>query len=737
MKKKKNRFHTVFLLSIVIIVVLIGLYSYNRQLKRDLEIMSCDTLEEIIMQQKNNFKTKFDGDKDALIAFADLISLNDQFLEDPTVQLSMIAKERQFEYASFATPDGNTISNQGDKSNISDREYFNRSMAGETVISEPMASKIRDTNIVVLSTPVWKNDEIIGVLFVSYDSAKLDQLFSTSFGGRGYTYVMDKNGNIVLKTVNSYSITTTENVYDTFSKATFYEHDNYEAIQYNFQMGNQGHTKYKIGNQKRFAHYMSLEVNDWILMVVVPEEVITEQTASISERAFLLTFILCFVFAALCIYIYKSQHNHLNEISKIAYEDELTGIANLYKFKKEVNNIFLNKRREEFYLMRVDISDFKLVNDMFGYTEGNKVLVSVADFLKKSLNENDLVARISNDDFILLMESKTERMLMEIRGNLDREINSQRLLSNSTYRIDFVAGIYKIKEDDEDINVMLDRVAMAHKKAKITDEAEVVVYNDVIRDEAVKIKEIENTMEAALTLGEFKVYAQPKFDLDTLKISGAESLIRWQDKSGKVVRPDEFIPIFEKNGFVIKIDDFVLEETCKYLRMLIDKGITPVPISVNQSRLHMKSPHYIEKIKRIINKYNIPPNLIELELTESIMHENLEQIMFFEKQLTKLGITLSIDDFGSGYSSLNILKDVNAKVLKIDRLFLINSEEDHRGKTVLTNIIRLAKELDMRVVTEGVETKAQELMLKEIGSDMVQGFLYAKPMPIADLEELL
>lgn len=171
--------------------------------------------------------------------------------------------------------------------------------------------------------------------------------------------------------------------------------------------------------------------------------------------------------------------------------------------------------------------------------------------------------------------------------------------------------------------------------------------------------------------------------------------------------------------------------------MLIDKGITPVPISVNQSRLHMKSPHYIEKIKRIINKYNIPPNLIELELTESIMHENLEQIMFFEKQLTKLGITLSIDDFGSGYSSLNILKDVNAKVLKIDRLFLINSEEDHRGKTVLTNIIRLAKELDMRVVTEGVETKAQELMLKEIGSDMVQGFLYAKPMPIADLEELL
>ncbi|MEG1778618.1 MAG: EAL domain-containing protein [Oscillospiraceae bacterium] len=430
------------------------------------------------------------------------------------------------------------------------------------------------------------------------------------------------------------------------------------------------------------------------------------------------------------------QKNSRKILWKMAYIDNLTGISNLSKFKLDAQDMLQNIDKENYSLIRFDIEKFKIINDMFGFEEGDRVLLNIVKAVQKNISDKDLFARIVNDDFIMLMCNQYGDC-NEIKDAICKDFYDIHMTANVNYRIDFAIGIYRLKAEDTSINVIFEKATMAHKAAKTRSGTSLVFFNDAIRDYEIRIKKIENTMFEALENGEFVVYVQPKFSLDTLKIGGAESLIRWNHPTYGILPPSEFISLFEKNGFVVNIDNFVLEETCKYQRMLIDNGITPVPISVNQSKLHIKNPNYINELKAIVQKYNIPSYLIELELTETIMHDNIEILIDIVRELSEYGFIISIDDFGSGYSSLNLLKDISANVLKIDRCFLMYSEGNTRGKIILANIIHLAKELNMQTVTEGVETKEQVALLKELGCDMVQGFMYARPFPIENFKDYL
>lgn len=209
--------------------------------------------------------------------------------------------------------------------------------------------------------------------------------------------------------------------------------------------------------------------------------------------------------------------------------------------------------------------------------------------------------------------------------------------------------------------------------------------------------------------------------------------MRWI-RDGKVMSPAEFIPVFEKNGFIANLDLYMLEEVCRMQREWLDKGLRPVPVSVNQSKPLVYGKDYVEKIYGIVQKYSLPPNLIEIELLESLIHENLKALKKITDRLHSLGILVCIDDFGSGYSSLNLIKDICADVLKIDREFLNNAETNERAKVVLHNVVELAKGLEMSVVVEGVETEKQAKLLTAVGCCTAQGFLYARPMPVPQYE---
>ena len=249
-------------------------------------------------------------------------------------------------------------------------------------------------------------------------------------------------------------------------------------------------------------------------------------------------------------------------------------------------------------------------------------------------------------------------------------------------------------------------------------------------------KEKENKMEQALQNKEFIVHYQPKYDLNTEKVAGAEALVRWNSDKG-LIMPGEFIDLFERNGFVLKLDLYVFEVVCADIRKWLDEGRKVLPIAVNVSRLHLLDTDFVSEYGALISKYRVPPELLELELTENMPMASEDFLVEVFNNIARLGVSLAIDDFGSGYSSLNILHTMPFDTLKIDQMFFQNKTGSERGRRIIETVVLMAQKLGITVVAEGVETKEQVAFLKAIGCNMVQGFYFAKPMPSYEFEHLL
>lgn len=247
-------------------------------------------------------------------------------------------------------------------------------------------------------------------------------------------------------------------------------------------------------------------------------------------------------------------------------------------------------------------------------------------------------------------------------------------------------------------------------------------------------RNLEKDFEEGIAKNEFKIFLQPKFDIKTEQILGAEALIR-REKNGKLIMPNEFIPEYEKTGLITKLDMFVFESVCKKLKEWKDNGYKLIPIAINESRRQLYNDNHVKELEETVKKYKVNPNLIELELTETVVVENIEKAKEAEKKVHSLGFVVSMDDFGVGYSSFYMLKNINIDVLKIDKSFSDEVIESKRGRIILESIIDMAKKLEIKTVAEGIETKEQIEYLKQIGCDMVQGYYYEKPIPIKKFEQ--
>lgn len=420
--------------------------------------------------------------------------------------------------------------------------------------------------------------------------------------------------------------------------------------------------------------------------------------------------------------------------------DPITGGKNKNRFFYECAKLVKKTPPEKFAMVVLDIDKFKYINDRLGYDEGDRMLGRIHKTLSDCLSKEEPFARISEDNFALLIKNAPDN---EISNRL-HEIFSEFERRNSffiKYPVNFSAGVCRLgqcrgKYDAVDFTIAIDRCKLAKKSIKNKHNSDVAFYDGKIREISLREKDFENAMPAALENNEFECYLQPKYGTHSHKIVGAEALIRWNSKEFGFVCPGDFIPLAEKNGFVIELDFFILEEVCKLLRRWLDMGKNPIVISVNQSRLHINDDDYIWRLREIVDKYEIPYEYIELELTESVFTEDADRMIAIMKKLHDIGFKLSIDDFGSGYSSLNLLKDIPADVLKIDREFFNGTVNSKKGRAVISSVVDMAKNLEMNVISEGVETQDQIDFLKEIECNMVQGFYFSKPMKLKDFDEL-
>ncbi|MEG1391055.1 MAG: EAL domain-containing protein [Angelakisella sp.] len=479
--------------------------------------------------------------------------------------------------------------------------------------------------------------------------------------------------------------------------------------------------------------------DDQISSIVFSNTVGRAYTAPLSkvikENSFIIIPVLMLIFMT---FFYISRRNQ-NTLKKIAYVDTLTGVSTLARFRLDTHFAMKTARPGEFMLVSLDIDNFKYINDSFGYDMGNQILKTISGYFLQQLTLGELVGRIGADNFIFLIRTTNigeENLHAFISNNIKRCMES---VLPEHYSITFSVGTYTITDTTEDFSLMLDKANFARKSIKGDHTLGISDYTEEMDKQMEWKKEVTISMELALMNHEFEVYLQPKYLLKSEELIGAEALIRWNHPEKGLLPPVMFISIFERNGFIRKLDMYVFEEVCALLRRWQDEGryIGPLTISVNLSRMHLFYPHLVDELLSLTTRYGVSSSCIEIELTESIVLHNTTLLIDIMNQLHSAGFHISIDDFGSGYSSLNLLKDLPVDVLKIDKGFLSDSTDVSNGRVIIDSVTKMAKSLNLITVAEGVETKEQAEMLLGMGCDIAQGYYFAKPMPIKHFEKLM
>ena len=433
--------------------------------------------------------------------------------------------------------------------------------------------------------------------------------------------------------------------------------------------------------------------------------------------------------------IMRTEFFAFKKLKYIAEYDVLTGIFNKDKFLKKTRIMLDNNPDKKFAFIRFDIDRFQLVNSFYGSGEGDRIIKFLALGLENLANQrqNLTYGRIEAEVFALCGEYETEEEVFKL---IESHIE---IIKSYNRNFDLVPnfGVYFLDDLTLSPGVMLDRATLAAKECKGNYVDTVGVFKPEMSIRLEKEQEIVNEMVQALQEEQFIVYLQPKYSLETNAPAGAEALVRWMHPEKGMISPGLFIPVFEKNGFIERLDHYVWEVICKYLKKWIDEGLKPHPISVNISRVDLYNPQIVEFIIGLVDKYNIPHELFQLELTETAYMDNPHIMKQVVSGLKENGFTVMMDDFGSGYSSLSILKEIEVDVLKIDMRFFDSSGNDGRSENIIASVVRMAKWLGMPAVAEGVEKAEQVNFLGSVGCEYVQGFYFARPMPIDEYEKLV
>ncbi|MBR6329656.1 MAG: EAL domain-containing protein [Lachnospiraceae bacterium] len=380
----------------------------------------------------------------------------------------------------------------------------------------------------------------------------------------------------------------------------------------------------------------------------------------------------------------------------------------------------------------VDLVGFRYINELFGRERGDEVITVMARELGANLGKGELIGRNHADCFEMMIADY--QLFRQKLIRVSEELRSFAQNIDVTYPILLRAGVVSCTKKNRDINDLIDKANAARKTADPQKGVYLVDYTDLMQGDIKMREEIEASMETAMEHGEFKVFLQPKMDVQKNCLAGAEALVRWIKRDGSMVYPDQFMPVFEENRFVEKLDFFMLDQVCALQKRLGEEGYERVPISVNQSQVLLSDPRYVTKVMDVINSYDLPRNLIELELTETTFFGDKDRMIEIMHQLREQNCIIDIDDFGSGYSSLNMIKDIPFDILKIDRMFFSDSNSG-TGRVILQKIVEMAQAMNVDCICEGVETAEQEELLREIGCRYAQGYHYSKPIPADEFVE--
>ncbi len=626
------------------------------------------------------------------------------------------------------------------KANLLEESHIQEGLKGKNVIAEIQKAGISETDVMFYVVPIKGEEDgaIKGVLFAADPESEFKKIINNSlYAGKGLAHIINSNGDYIVKSDSPLVAGIGNNIFELptpLSKSKEWE------IRENLETDRPGHFKHAIYDENRLVAYTPLGIHDWFIFYAVPEYMVSAGLKNVTIGAIAVISIAVILFIFFIIHIKQVHKNNRKILERLAFMDPLTGRRNYQKFLLDAAELLKNTNNVKYAVFYCDIKAFKTINDMFGRDTGDRLLRYLSDFIHEITQEGEVTGRINGDIFVGVQKYHTRQEIEDrFTSTVQRLIVFPETFSRG-YKVELFGGAYLVNDEEEglSLNDMLDRAITAQELAKTGSRGKrFCFYSHEMREQKLWEAEVKSKMEIALENNEFQIYLQPKIDIQHgNQIMGAEALVRWISPEKGLIPPNRFISIFEKNGFVVKLDRFIFEEACRYYKeSILDKDLPPYILSVNVSRIGLMQSDFIRTYLFIKEFYGIPDGFIELEFTESFVIENHTLFQSIVNECRLNGFLCSLDDFGAGYSSLNILKSIHVDVLKLDGLFFRYDNESDRGRELVKNVIAMAQALNMKTVAEGVDESYQVEQLREMGCNAVQGYIFAKPMPIKEFEE--
>ncbi len=646
---------------------------------------------------------------------------------------NMQAQAEAFDVLYYIDLEGNGISMDGNEQNFSDNESFQHAKQNDFHITEPHVSIESGEIVFGISVPVVNDGEVTGVLFGESSMDGFFEVLEENTSGTGDMFIVDDALNLVFSTSENHVDASDIPEFDVNEMGI----ENVQEALADILNGQSDSFYYDYFGTPKVMAYYPIEMTEWAMAMNADFSVMSGLLPVAIDYYNLVSSIVYWTIIMLVAYISFSQYRSNKKLINTAYYDEFTGLPNLARFQTLVS-IALKKNPEmKFTMQKMDIAKFSVINDIYGRETGDKVILTIATIMKditQNIEETFICARTGVDEFIMFAGN----------GYLDNDDSARNDSENAfkelipelgNYEFVFRYGRYFAKKGESDVTDMISKTTLAHGLARQNSHKKTWDYDDAYKAQTIKDAEITSKMRTALENKEYKVFLQPKFSTSEDKLIGAEALVRWIEADGSMIFPGDFIPLFERNGFIVELDKYILENVCETIRRWMAEGKGRLTISVNCSRLNLANPFFVDGVVAIADKHGVPHELIEIELTESTTIANESTIEQLFADLRSNGFRISIDDFGAGYSSLGMLKNLHVDTLKMDRSFFVGGKNERRDDILIDSIVKMSHNLGMYVVAEGIETPEQVELLRTMNCDAIQGYVHAKPMPIDEFEE--
>lgn len=733
----------------VFLLFLVGSLLFVFTVRRQNEDRSVQFLWDATQQRKDAVQQQVQGDQQVLRGLAVALSGMDLSDEESIMDLlDTVNRTNTFVRMGLADERGRVdlVDLQGtrmDDVDMSESWVYQRALSGHEAVSPTFYESRSGEYVNYYTVPVMRGGEVVGVVCAVNREEVLKRVIAVPvLQGAGYFAVIDSTGTIMAPTVDpNPAVEVGASVFDAIQ---FRAGDDRSRMERALVYGQKEEFLFDMQGEEHLSVVLPLQVNDWYVLSVVPRDAVFTYYNQTAVGIVVIIGAACMVFLFLLYRQMRTMNKSREELERLAYTDLLTGARNYNRFVLDAAAILEQDPEGQYALWALDIKKFNTLNELFGNRKGDQVLQRMADVLARADGKDPVgvaFCRIAADQFAGIRPYKEKEDLSRWFQKVYRELSERRqVIPHNRMRIDLAMGYYCPADFAENpaVGAMVSCAAIAKKEAKEQAGTAEAFFNGAMGSLMRWEAELEAGGADALEHEDIHFYLQPKVSIQGgYHIRGAEVLARWVHPKYGFISPTDFIPLFEGNGFVVEMDRYIFEHACGWYAEAREEGCPPIRLAVNVSRQGLLRDDFISHYVSVKERYGIEDGVLELEFTESVIQENYTLFKGTIMELQRYGFMCSIDDFGAGYSSLNVLKNLPIDVLKLDAAFFRDGLGTTRDQIVVGDFIAMAKKLSIHTVAEGVETPEQVAFLQQAGCDLIQGFIFAKPLPVKEFLELL